>query len=126
MKQSDQEYVEMHKKVIAEQQGLCKKFNVDWQPSPPDLKVGISKNIKDGIMPINGLRHQPEGDTSGWYIWAGEYSKNADFFQPMHVDHLNEHFPSILKYLGLPAGWRFQIDDKGYEDLWFDEKLLNS
>jgi hypothetical protein len=31
----------------------------------------------------------------------------------------------VLKYLGLPAGWRFQIDEKGYEDVWFDESILN-
>jgi hypothetical protein len=24
------------------------------------------------VWPINGMRHQPEGDTCGWHLWAGE------------------------------------------------------
>jgi hypothetical protein len=119
-----QQYIEMHQKVIAEQQELCKKYKVEWHPSSPDLKIGISKNISDGTMPVNGLRHSPEGDTSGWYVWAGDYSDSPDLFQPLHIDHLNEHFPLVLKYLGLPPGWRFQIDNKGHEDVWFDEKII--
>ncbi|WP_423842024.1 immunity protein Imm33 domain-containing protein [Acanthopleuribacter pedis] len=35
------------------------------------LKVGISLHVKSEIQPLNGLRHQPEKGTSGWYIWAG-------------------------------------------------------
>ncbi|WP_456236598.1 immunity protein Imm33 domain-containing protein [Chryseobacterium carnipullorum] len=32
----------------------------------------------------------------------------------------------MIKYLGLPAGNRFLIDDKGFEDVWFDENLLTN
>ena len=31
----------------------------------------------------------------------------------------------IIKYLGLPSGFRFQIDSKGYEEIWENKKLLN-
>ena len=116
--------IELQKSVIRLQKEICKKYNVDWFPTPPDSKIGVSKNLRNGEMPINGLRHPPENGTAGWYIWAGEYSDAADFFEPIHVDHLNDFLPLIIKYLGLPPGWRFQINDKGYEDVWFDEKLL--
>jgi len=43
----------------------CKRYGVNYYPSPLNLKVGISLNIKEGIMPINGLRHTPEMDTTG-------------------------------------------------------------
>ena len=76
-------------------------------------------------MPINGLRHTPEGDTTGWYIWAGEnFSQEPGFFEPLHVSHLSEWCHLVLKYLGLPPGSRFLITDIGYEDVWFDESLL--
>jgi hypothetical protein len=78
-----------------------------------------------GQQPINGLRHPPRGDTSGWYVWAGEtLSSAADFFQPVHAAHLGELLPAIIHYLGLPPGWRFQVAP-GHEDVWFDATLLS-
>ncbi len=103
---------------------ICEKFNADFMESPLNLKVGIASNIKEGIFPINGLRINPEGDTTGWYIWAGEtLSDDEDFFQPTHVEHLDSWNPLIKKFLGLSPGWRFLITND-YEDVWFDEKLL--
>jgi len=78
-------------------------------------------------MPINGLRHPKHGFIDGWYLWAGDEIPRTDdnFFKPLHVEHLIIQQPLVLRYLGLPAGWRFQIDNKGYEDIWFDGSLLN-
>ena len=79
----------MHMKKL--QKELCEKYDVECLISSRELKVGILVNVKEGIMPINGLRHSPEGDTSGWYIWSGEkFSNNADFFKPLHIKHLEE------------------------------------
>jgi hypothetical protein len=111
--------------IIQEQLNLCSKYHAEFLSAAPGSKVGISRNVRDGVMPINGLRYQPEGDTSGWYIWAGEeYSESEDFFEPLHISHLNKHCPLLTKYLGLSAGWRFLVDDSGYEDVWKDEALL--
>lgn len=110
---------------IKEQKEVCEKHKVEWVESSLDLKIGISKNLKSGIMPINALRHPPENGTTGWYIWAGEYSEDNNFFDTIHISHLVDEYPELLKYLGLAPGYRFQIDNKGYEDVWFDEKLLS-
>ena len=110
---------------ILEQKNICEKYGAIFFESPPELKVGISLNVKNGLQPLNGLRHPPEGDTTGWYIWAGEdFSDDPDFFVPLHVKHLDEWCPKIVKYLGLPPGWRFLIAN-GYEDVWEDPSLLN-
>jgi hypothetical protein len=70
------------------------------------------------------MRIRPEGDTTGWYIWAGgEPSPDPDFFVPVHVKHLSNWSPDVIRYLQLPPGWRFQIAP-GHEDVWFDESLL--
>lgn len=95
-------------------------------PDIPDsrLKVGISRNVRSGILPLNALRHQPVGDTSGWYIWAGEtLPDDADFFLSLHISHLNRWCPEILPYLGLPPGWRVLLAP-GYEDVWHDDAIL--
>jgi hypothetical protein len=50
-------------------------------------------------LPLNGLRHAPEGDTCGWYIWAGEeLSDDSAFFEPLHVEHLPAVCPEVLPY----------------------------
>jgi hypothetical protein len=93
-------------------------------PSLPGQKVGIARNVLEGLLPLNGLRHPPEGDSTGWYIWAGEVLSSADdFFAPLHVAHLNERCPEIVRFLGLPPGWRFLIAGS-IEDVWFDPALL--
>ncbi len=107
------------------QKEICKKYGVGFFSSPDDLKVGIAANVREGILPINGLRNFPEGDTTGWYIYAGEeLSNDPNFFMPLHVNHLDSWCHQIKKYLGLPPGWRFLIADD-YEDVWFDESLLD-
>jgi hypothetical protein len=90
------------------------------------LKVGISQNVKGNMWPVNGLRHPIEGDTTGWYIWCGEYSNDPEFFVPLHVEHLQEWRPEILKYLGLAPGWRFLVGEGGYEDVWEDKSLITN
>jgi hypothetical protein len=86
--------------------------------------VGIARNVRDGLLPIHGLRVRPEPGTTGWFIWAGgEMSPDADFFVPLHVGHLDAWCPSVIKFLGLPPGWRFLVAGD-YEDVWADPGLL--
>ena len=111
--------------IQEEQRRVCMKYGTDWIPSPSHLKVGIAENVRRGLSPINGLRHPPKGDTTGWYIWAGEEMSDAsDFFLPLHVSHLYEWCPAILKFLGLPPGWRFLVAGD-YVDVWEDRVLLD-
>ena len=89
-----------------------------------DAKLGLALGTIEQ-MPINGLRHPPVGDASGWYIWCGaELSQSADFFSPLHMSHIAEYLPAVVPFLALPAGYRFLIDGKGHEEVWFDENLL--
>jgi hypothetical protein len=105
---------------------VCQKWNTKYVFSPKHFKVGVSSNLQEGILPINGLRHSIVGDTSGWYIWAGEeLSDHDDFFLPLHIEHLQNLCPQILKYLGLPPGYRFLLGQDGYEDVWEDLSLLS-
>ena len=50
--------------------------------------------------------------------------KAYNFFQPICVEHLLQRKPKLIDYLGLDEGFRFLITENGYEDVWFDEKLL--
>ncbi|WP_431163005.1 immunity protein Imm33 domain-containing protein [Flagellimonas beolgyonensis] len=113
-------------KIEEQQRVVCQLNKVDWKPIDGSKLVAINESIYNAIEPINGLRHPAEGNATGWYIWSGGEIPQGqdDFFKPIHVEHLIEDLPDCLKYLGLPFGWRFQIDRKGYEDIWYDSELL--
>lgn len=112
--------------TIIAQQGICQRFGADFQHADPNRMIGVARNIHDSkLFPINGLRHPAEGKTTGWYVWRGEeFSTEADFFQPHHVMHIHQICPEIIPYLGLASGWRFLLAP-GYEDVWYDETLLD-
>lgn len=101
----------------------------EWQgveASPPERasKLGIALRTL-GKEPINGLRLKPEKGTNGWYLWCGtEMPMEDDAFSPLHVEHIENYLPQVKKYLDLPPGYRFLIDEKNYEDVWFDEALV--
>jgi hypothetical protein len=109
--------------IAAKQDGLCARYGVGLSPSPSDLKCGVARNVDGSATPLHGLRHSPEGDTTGWYFWVGDFSSGPDFFVPLHVAHLGEWRPEVLPYLGLPPGWRFLLAPD-LEDVWFGEQLL--
>ena len=117
----------MIENLLKEQKKIAEKFGMELFPSNPQSMIGISKEVTQKIFPVHGLRHLPEGMGTGWFIWAGESEIPEDpkFFSPIHAEHIFSENPLIAKYLGLPPGWRFLIDDTGHEDVWFDEKLLN-
>lgn len=107
------------------QKAICEKHGAIFLEAPEEYKVGISNNFKASLEPIHALRHKMENGTTGWYIWAGDYKEDADFFKPLHVKHLKEWCPIILPYLGLAPGWRVLIAKKGeYIDVWYDPSLI--
>ena len=61
---------------------------------------------------------------NGWYLWSGEQFPSADdAFSPVHPHHLIHLRPEVIKFLGLPPGYRFLLADD-VVDVWFDPSLL--
>lgn len=105
-----------------EQHEICRRFCAEFTPPEPGQKVGIALGTLDRV-PLYAVRIRPENGTCGWYIYGGEHSTDADFYQPLHVDHLDEYCPSIVPYLALPPGWHVILAPE-YEDVWFDDESL--
>lgn len=116
--------MKMYNKFLKDQIDICEKYSAEYTPPDIDYKVGIYFKDNSIAYPIHGLRHPIDGDTTGWYIWTGELNNDdADFFDALHVSHLDLYCPMVIKYLALPPGWRFLIAPN-YEDVWYDDKLL--
>jgi hypothetical protein len=102
---------------------ICNQYKCEFLEADQNSKVGIALS-SIGKQPVNGLRHPPTENMSGWFIWCGpELSEDPEFFAPLHVSHLEEKCPEVLEFLGLPAGYRFLLAGD-YVDVWFDAKLL--
>lgn len=109
--------------VTEEQLNVCTAQLVAPVPPLDGEKAGVALGTLDQV-PLNGLRHRPEGGTSGWYIWGGTtLSEAPGFFAPLHHHHVREHCAAALPYLALPPGWRFLVAP-GQVDVWFDPALL--
>jgi hypothetical protein len=108
--------------ITDEQLAVCDRYGAEPMDAPGELKVGLADTYVGES--INGLRHPPEGDTTGWYIWRGELSEADDFFSPLHASHLDARLPEVVPYLALPPGWRFLIAPS-HNDVWYDESLLD-
>lgn len=115
------------KEIEQEQKDVCKRLNLTWTPVAKELMIAINNTLFTNSQPINGLRHPKQKIIDGWYIWSGGEipQKEVEYFNPIHPEHLLEKCPLVLKYLGLPYGYRFQIDNKSYEDIWFDQSILD-
>ncbi len=109
---------------IEKQKKICAKYKSKWKPISRNLKIGISEKLN--LEKLNGLRLTTEKGKVCWYIWSGEYSADENFFKPICAEHFLQRKPKIIQYLGLDDGFRFLITESGYEDVWFDENLLET
>ena len=106
----------------AAQLAMCQRYQASIVPVEAHSIVGIALRTLR-MLPLNGLRHSPSGDTSGWFIWGGELSVDPGFFAPLHVEHLVEEAPTLMPYLAMGPGWRVLLAPD-HQDVWYDEKLL--
>jgi hypothetical protein len=116
------------KEIEIQQRLICEKYGASYKELNWSLIVGVADNLTDDIIqPINALRHPKEGETNGWYLWRGDDFpvSQSDYFKPVCVIHLLNWCPQIIKYLALPIGYRIQVDNFGYEDVWTDSSLLD-
>ena len=94
--------------IEEDQRAFSRHQSAAYVDSSPESKLGFALSTK-GLTPVNGLRHPPQGDTNGWYLWCGEqYSDAPDFFQPLHTRHVHDEFPEVAKLLAARGKKRLQ------------------
>ena len=103
--------------IEARQRQICRTYGAAFEPPAPGSKLGLALRTL-GSVPLHGVRVAPTESTCGWYIHAGEGSNDADFYQPLCIEHLPERCPLAAPFLGLPPGWHFLTDASGFVDVW--------
>jgi hypothetical protein len=107
-----------------QQRAICDRYGAQFLPPAPGTRIGIALRTL-GLVPLNGLRVEPENAVCGWYLWGGdEPSDDEDFYQPMCIEHIADRCPAAVPFLALPPGWRFLTADD-YVDVWYDARLIN-
>lgn len=106
------------KAYIEEQKLLCEEFDSAYVAVKADDLVAVAV-LTLALDPIVGIRKQPaEGETVEWYIYGGELDAQADHFEIISVQELEQLNPDLIPYLALERGFRFLIDQDEYEDVW--------
>ncbi len=71
------------------QKEICNKYKSKFYGVDMNMKVGIAIDTLH-IEPIHAVRNIDVNGTTGWYIWCGEFSADADFFKPLCANQLKK------------------------------------
>lgn len=105
-----------------EQVSLCARAGSPVLAIGADSKIGVALESLSR-SPLSALRYPVKNAISGWYVWGGEFSADANFFQPRDAKQVMTLVPALVPYLALAPGWRVLLD-RGQEYLYFDAGLL--
>ncbi|MDM5450969.1 immunity protein Imm33 domain-containing protein [Peribacillus simplex] len=109
-----------------EQLYICEELDADFEPPTADKTVMLSKNIleEDGI--IQGVRYFGEAQSSGWLLYRDEEDLDEEKERnliTLRLHELTAKKSDLVCFFGLPSGYRFIIEDDGY-DAWCDENIV--
>lgn len=103
----------------AEQHMTCEKTGVDYSAPSFDQMIVISPGVIEGD-PAEGVRYPSPEHMSGWWVTTDRYDGDTKSLLTVHIQHLAVNRPDLVKYLGLPFGYRFHGPS---DDVWLDEKI---
>jgi|GEM_PF-3278019 len=95
------------------QRRVCAHWGAPFERPNADSLVSISALVLQGHMPVAGVRYRMTGKMSGWIIYASDIHEEVDDLTYEHVVHLATMRPDLLRYMGLPVGWRFDFESEG-------------
>jgi hypothetical protein len=92
-----------------DQMMLCTKYGVEFCPIGADRLVAVTPRALDDHSPLEGGRHEPDGDMSGWFLTGSDFAGNVSDFQILHLYHVTSKRPELAKFLALPEGYLFRL-----------------
>lgn len=96
--------------IIRSQSEICSQIEVSPLFPTFSQNVVISKGVYEG-KEIEGIRYDSPEHMSGWWLITDDYDDNIESLMTVHYYHVAFKRPDILKYLALPFGYRFLLED---------------
>ncbi|WP_326981987.1 hypothetical protein VUJ46_17410 [Chryseobacterium sp. MYb264] len=96
--------------IIREQSEICSYYKLHPQFPSFNQMVVISKGVYEG-KDIEAIRYESPEHMSGWWLITDDYDDDIKSLMTVHFHHVAFNRPDILKYLALPFGYRFLIDN---------------
>jgi len=100
--------------IIREQSEICSQYGLI--PSFPNFNqmIVISEGVYEG-KDVEAIRYVSPGHMSGWWLITDDYNDNIESLMTVHFYHVAFKRPDILKYLALPFGYRFLMENDSIE-----------
>lgn len=96
--------------VVRKQSELCSHYGLPVQFPNFNQSVVISDGVYEG-KDIEGIRYDSPQNESGWYLITDDYNDDIKSLKVVHFYHVAFTRPDILKYLAIPFGHRFRMDN---------------
>ncbi|MBI5362233.1 MAG: hypothetical protein HZA53_03575 [Planctomycetes bacterium] len=110
-------------RVFDEQRRACVNAGVAYDPPSPARLAAVGEGVLDGL-PAWGMRIPSPDHMSGWWIGTERTAEDYSNVRPVHLYHVTNSRPDLVKFLALSTGCRF--DQRDQDRAWFDAELLDS
>lgn len=89
------------------QHWVCERYGASFDPFTDDSLVSIAPAILDPNVAVEGTRYEMSGAMAGWFLIDEHFVGSVHDLQIEHARHVAEARPDLVRYFGLPPGWRF-------------------
>lgn len=107
-----------------EQARVCHSRGLAWNSVPQNADILFTEGSFTAAPRVvtECVRYMPDGDFSGWMIYTdADRSNDVPFKSAELCDFLDKFDLRILRFLGLPVGWLFNIDQNGLAHIWSED-----
>jgi len=96
--------------IVRSQSETCSYYGLVPQFPNFNQMVVISKGVYEG-NDIEGIRYESPDHMSGWWLITDDYNDDIKSLKTVHYSHVAFARPDILKYLAIPFGYRFLMEN---------------
>lgn len=104
-----------------DQSAICSAASSAYVQTQLIEMVVVSPDVEAGGAVEQGVRYPFGSPNSGWWIFGSRYSGVIETMLRIHVGHLAQSFPGLVRYLALEPGFCFSLVPQ--PRVWFEEEV---